>query len=320
MDIRSLLISDSPLGSPAAFAVLCGLATWLALQAFSPARPVRKVQDRLDGYLDAQDIVDQSDISEPFMARVILPLMRGLLRLLGRAAPGRAMEETRQMLEQAGRPGGLTVLDFWGLRLLASVCMGGYCFWMMSKSGAFTDALLGVAVGAGLGFMLPNFWLRGRIKKRANNITKALPNALDMLTIGVEAGLAFESAMVRVVERWDSDLSREFRRAIIEMRVGASREEALRRLAERADVPELRTFVAVLIQSTQLGVSITDVLHTQAAQIREKRRLRAEELARKAGVKIMIPLVFLILPAMFVVVLGPALPTIMGAFGNLGGG
>ncbi len=126
-----------------------------------------------------------------------------------------------------------------------------------------------------------------------------------MLTIGVEAGLAFESAMIRVGEKWDNVLTQEFRRAVAEMRVGMSREDALTRMAERCDVPELTTFVAVLVQSSQLGVSIAQVLHTQAADMRMKRRQRAEELARQAGIKMIIPLALFMLPALFVVILGP---------------
>ncbi len=141
-----------------------------------------------------------------------------------------------------------------------------------------------------------------------------------MLTISVEAGLAFESAMLRVAERWDNALTRELRRTVLEMRVGTPRDQALRRLTMRADVPELRTFVAVLIQSAQLGVSIADVLHSQAALIREKRRQRIEQLAHEASIKMLFPLVFLVFPALFVFILGPSIPRILQALGAASGG
>jgi len=231
------------------------------------------------------------------------------------------MEVTRRMLVQAGQPGGLTVLDFYGLRLLASLGVCGWWLWAMMGRLSAAKFLLGGGIAAGLGFLLPTLWLRGRVRRRKREIVRALPNALDMMTIGVEAGLAFESAMLRVTERWHNALTWELRRTVAEMRVGTPRDEALKRLASRTDVPDLRTFVAVLVQSTQLGVSIADVLHVQAAQIRQKRRLRAEELARQASVKMLFPLVFLIFPAMFVVILGPALPTIMRTLrGAVGGG
>jgi len=318
MDVQALLAVNGLPASPLAFAALAGLAVLFAWQAFRPAQPARQVRSRLDDYVEQGDTIEDADMDKPFMARAVMPLVYRLLRTVGRLAPTKSLESTRKLLLQAGQPGGLMVLDFYGLRLLAMVLVAGATMWITSKQMPFSKALLYTAIGGGIGFFLPLLWVRNTVSGRKREIMRSLPNALDMLTIGVEAGLAFESALLRVVERWDNALSQEFRRAIVEMRVGTPREEALERLAERADVPDLCTFVAVLVQSTQLGVSIADVLHIQAAQIREKRRLRAEELARQAGIKIMFPLVFFIFPSMFVVLLGPALPTMMETFANLG--
>jgi tight adherence protein C len=160
--------------------------------------------------------------------------------------------------------------------------------------------------------MLPKFWIRSKISSRRHQIARALPDALDMLTIGVEAGLAFESAMLRVGDQWNNALSQEFRRVVSEMRLGVQRNEALRRMADRNGVEDLNTFVAVLIQSNMLGVSIAQVLHGQAEQMRVKRRQMAEQQARQATVKIVVVLVFFIFPALFIVILGPAVPRIMG--------
>jgi len=319
MDLH-LLSSDGFVGPQLVFAVLCSLATYLVWLAFRPAQPARAIRHRLDGYLAEPDVVEEADMRRPFVARAILPLILRVLRLLGRLAPRRSMEATRKVLEQAGGASHLSVLDFYGLRLLATICLCGGWLWLASKRLPFTNILVGGLVAAGIGFLLPLFWMRSRAQQRKREIMRALPNALDMLTIGVEAGLAFESAMLRVVERWDNALSQEFRRALMEMRVGTTRNEALQHVSERTDVPDLHTFVAVLVQSTQLGVSIAKVLHVQAAQIREKRRLRAEEMGRKAGIKMMFPLVFLVFPSMFIVILGPALPRLMETFGSLGGG
>jgi tight adherence protein C len=167
-----------------------------------------------------------------------------------------------------------------------------------------------------VGFFLPAFWLRRRVRQRKHEIDRALPDALDMLTIGVEAGLAFESALLRVAEQWQNALTEEFRRAVREMQLGSAREEALRRMADRTGVESLGTFVAVLVQSTRLGVSIAQVLHTQAAQMRLKRRQLAEERARQASVKMVFPLVFLIFPAIFIIVLGPSVPEFLRVFGG----
>jgi tight adherence protein C len=140
------------------------------------------------------------------------------------------------------------------------------------------------------------------------------------LVTGATSGLGFEAAMLRVSAQWDNALTRAFRRAVAEMRVGTPRAEALQRMADRTGVQELRSFVAVLNQSTQLGVSIVDVLRGQAADLRERRRQRAEEIARQASVKMLFPLVFLIFPAIFVVILGPAVPAFIDLFAIMSGG
>jgi tight adherence protein C len=165
--------------------------------------------------------------------------------------------------------------------------------------------------------MLPKFWLGQQIKKRRNAIARALPDALDMLTIGVEAGLAFESALLRVGDQWDNELAQEFRRLVAEIRIGVPRNEALRHMADRCGVEDLRTFVAVLIQSNMLGVSIAQVLHTQADQMRLRRRQHAEEQAHAATVKIVLVLVGFIFPALFVVILGPTVPRIIEGLGAM---
>jgi tight adherence protein C len=174
------------------------------------------------------------------------------------------------------------------------------------------------ALLAGLvGYFGPSLWLRRRIGRRQNEIARALPDALDMMTVGVEAGLAFETALVKVGEQWDNALTHELQRAVVEMRVGTPRNEALQRMADRVGVPELNTFIAVLIQSHQMGVSIAEVLHAQAALMRERRRQRAEELARQAGIKMVFPLVFCIFPALLVVILGPSIPVFRAFIENI---
>jgi len=319
MDIGRLIQTGGFLWSPVTFAVLIGLATALVWLALAPARPRQVVRERLDDYLDRADVIEEEDMRRPFAARVLLPLLRRILRILGRLAPKRNMEMTRQMLVQADEPGGLTVLDFLGLRLLFVVLMGGGYFLLLGKTLPFSMALRNALIVGALGYFLPLFWLRRRVRRRQHEITRALPDALDMLTIGVEAGLAFESALLKVGERWNNALTREFHRAVAEMRVGTARDLALQRMADRTGVQDLGTFVAVLVQSSQLGVSIAQVLHTQAAQMRVKRRQRAEELARQAGVKMVFPLVFLIFPAMFVVVLGPGIPAMLSLMNRFTG-
>jgi tight adherence protein C len=311
-----LIALDSPLMTPQAFALLIGLATgclWLALTA---GKRGTRVGQRLEHLAPRAVSPEEERMQQPFAQRVLLPLVKRVLRGVGTLAPAQWVSATEQHLARAGRPGGFSAPDFVGVRILASILLSGIGLWLLGERLPLPNAVL-LAVGlGGIGLVLPGTWLSNRAEERQHEIERALPNALDMLTIGVEAGLAFESAMMRVEEQWDNALTREFRKAVLEMRVGTPREVALTRMAERADVPDLHTFVAVLVQSTRLGVSIARVLHSQAEIMRTKRRQRAEELARQAGVKMAFPLVFLILPAMFVIVLGPALPGLLKMFAN----
>ncbi len=320
MDISAWLQSSSPLWSPWAVAALVALASLMLWAAFAPAQPSATLRNRLNGYLDRQDVIVEAEMRRPFASRALSPLLRRLLRVLGGLAPRRSVEAADLLLRQAGQPMGLSALDFFGLRLLFVLLAGGLYFLAMRNNQAYGLVVRNSALVGGIGFFIPWLWLRSKANSRKSLILRALPDALDMLTISVEAGLAFESAMLRVGERWQNPLTQEFRRAVAEMRIGTPRDVALQRMAERTGVPDVRSFVAVLIQSSQLGVSIAQILHSQAEEMRVRRRQRAEELARQASVKMVFPLVFLIFPALFVVILGPAVPQIMSTLARVGGG
>ena len=312
MDAGRLLQTYGFLWSPLTFAVLSVLAVLLVWLALTPTRTRREVRDRLDGYIERGDTTQEMQHARPRAA--LAPALRGVLHRLGRLLPGGDAERTRQTLEEAGYPLGLGVLDFYGLRILLPLLFGGGYFLLFGRSQDTKSAFLVIAILLLVGYLLPGFWLKSRAKSRKHQMLLAFPDMLDMLTIGVEAGLGFESAMVRVSAKWDNPLTQEFRRAVGEMRIGLGRNEALNRMAQRVGLEDVKTFVSVLVQSSTLGVSIAQVLHNQAADVRTKRRVRAEELARKAGTKMMIPLVFLIFPTMFVVILGPAVPILAQTF------
>jgi tight adherence protein C len=280
---------------------------WLAL---APVRR-RQLDSRLQDYVQ-HDLAQTAELDQSFAQRVLAPGLRGVLRSLGALLPKRNLEKLRKLLVYAGEPGGLSALDFMGLRFIAALGLGASCFWGYARHQP-ANVLFSATLAAGfLGYMLPWLWLRGRARRRQREIQRALPDALDMLTIAVEAGLAFESGLLRVGEQWRNELSEEFRRVVGEMRMGVSRTSALERMVARTDVEELATFVAVLVQSTNLGVSIAQVLQTQAAQMRERRRQRAEEMARQASVKIVLVLVVFFFPVLFIVLLGPIVPQLMG--------
>jgi tight adherence protein C len=320
MEVLAAVERIGVIWSPGMFAGLVCVAILMSWMAFQPAPPRKDVRNRLSNYVDRDDVVIEQDMRQPFVSRAVFPIVRSLLRFLGRLLPNRNLEATRMQIQAAGNPGGLTPMDFYGVRVLAILFLAVVAFVVFSRGQPPLIILRNCGAAVVLGFWLPKFWLNNKAKKRRSQVQRALPDALDMLTIGVEAGLAFESAMVRVGEKWNNVLTQEFARAVAEMRVGMSREQALERMAERCHTPELTTFVAVLVQSSQLGVSIAQVLHAQADDMRLRRRQRAEELARQAGIKMIFPLALCILPSLFVVILGPSIPVFMNMFGSVGGG
>jgi len=170
---------------------------------------------------------------------------------------------------------------------------------------------------AALGFFLPELWLRGKINKRQDDIRKAMPDALDLLTICVEAGLGFDASMAKVYEKWDNPVAEGFGRVIREIQLGKLRRDSLKDMADRMGVSEMTSFIAAVIQSEQLGVSMSKVLRIQADQMRVKRRQHAEEQAHKAPIKMLIPMAILIFPSICIVLMTPAILMLLNS--TLGG-
>jgi tight adherence protein C len=311
VNVLGVLLAFMTAGSIALVAV--GLALFLE---------ERRVQERLFQYASRGVSLSDLEMERSLWQRVFAPAFARLTRKIASLAPQAMLARTRRHLELAGHPLGLRALDFVGLRVFLGLGTGVASLLFLGAVGiefgrAFVLAFL---LGA-LGFMLPVLWLGSKVKQRKQEILRALPDALDLLTISVEAGLGFDAALAKVTEKWDNALTREFARVLAEIRVGKLRREALRDMAERVEVPELKSFVAAIVQADQLGVSIGRVLHVQAAQMRLRRRQRAEEIARQAPVKMLLPLVFLIFPALFLVLLGPAFISIKnsGVLGMMGG-
>jgi tight adherence protein C len=292
---------------------ILGGVIWITM----PKRNAISIESRLANFAERPRTLEELELQQPFADRVLKPIVAGITRALGRLTPAQGMEKVRQQLVLAGNPYNMGTSEFMGARMMAMVMLGGAAFGLSILMGAEPmGMLLYPAVMALVGYLLPVFWLRGRIKKRQKIILKTLPDAIDLMTISVEAGLAFDGAMQRVAEKWNNALSWEFQRALSEMRVGKSKREALHELVQRTGVPDLSTFVASIVQADQLGVSISKVLRIQSEQMRIRRRQRAEEQAHKAPILMMIPMVFLIFPATYIVILGPAVPKIMQAFAN----
>ena len=282
-----------------------------------PKQNVVSIESRLTTFAERPRTLEELELEQPFYERVVKPLVAGITRRLGKLTPSQGVEKIRTQLVLAGNPYNMGTAEFTGMRIMAAVLLGIAAFAICLIIAAPILQILmytaGMTVG---GYLLPVFWLGKRIKARQKIILKTLPDAIDLMTISVEAGLAFDGAMQRVAEKWDNALSNEFARAIAEMRVGKTKRDALKELVARTGVPDLSTFVASIIQADQLGVSIAKVLRIQSEQMRIRRRQRAEEQAHKAPILMMIPLVFLVFPATYIVILGPAVPKMMSAFGG----
>ncbi len=270
------------------------------------------LQARLAEYALRGEMASLEDIelSQPLTERVIFPMARKLGQFALRFTPQNAIQNTAHRLELAGNPRGLDPTVFWASRFVAAAIIGGLIAFLMTiglPSWTWSRKFILIALFAVFGFYLPELLLTSKIQRRQKEIRKAMPDALDLLTICVEAGLGFDGAMAKVYEKWDNELAVAFGRVLREIQLGKLRREALRDMAERMGIPEMTSFVAAVIQSEQLGVSMAKVLRIQADQMRVKRRQRAEEEAHKAPIKMLIPMAVLIFPSICIVLMTPAI-------------
>jgi tight adherence protein C len=269
------------------------------------------LQARLEEFAERGEAVnlEEIELSQPLGDRILLPIARKLGEMALKFTPQNAVQGTSRKLELAGNPGGLDPTIFLAMRM-AGISLGVLVLLveMIAPEGSFLNGkglLYGLPAG-GLGFFLPELWLSSKISRRQQSIRRAMPDALDLLTICVEAGLGFDAAMAKVHEKWDNELGEALGRVIREVQLGKLRKDALRDMAERVGLPEMTSFVAAVVQSEQLGVSMSKVLRIQADQMRMKRRQYAEEEAHKAPLKMLIPMAFLIFPSICIVLLTPA--------------
>jgi tight adherence protein C len=278
---------------------------------FGRRQQVDAVSNRLAQFTERSMSLEELELQLPFRQRVIAPILNNVFAKLGKAA--KSNDKLRVNLMLAGNPGNLTPAMFTGMRLVLMVGLFGMVALVGTLGGwAAGDLIKWSGVSGGIGYLLPATWLGRQIKKRQKLILKALPDALDLLVISVTAGLGFDAALQRVAEKWDNELCTEFRRALSDIRLGTARHDAFRAMTVRCGVDDLATFVSAVIQADQLGVSMGKMLKIQADQLRLRRRQRAEEEAQKAPIKMLFPLVFLIFPSLFVVILGPAVPRLLG--------
>jgi tight adherence protein C len=284
-------------------AVLLVIAGIRAPQASDP------ISDRLAEYSSREEpmSLEEIELSQRFYERIILPIFNSVGQLASRFTPQATLESARSRLETAGNPMSMDPAFFLAMRFVLAVVFGGGLFLVFTLSGRKWLTGLGIsALFMIIGYMFPSMWLSSRISARQKSVFRAMPDALDLLTICVEAGLGFDSAMKKVHEKWEDELALEFGRVLQEINLGKLRREALKDMAERLQVSELTSFVAAVIQSEQLGVSMAKVLRIQSDQMRVRRRQIAEEEAHRAPIKMIFPIALLIFPSILMILLGPA--------------
>jgi tight adherence protein C len=265
---------------------------------------VRESLRRLEGY-QIQDVRDQEMLA-PISERVFTPLLEGLTGVARRFTPAGFGEGIASKLVLAGSPPNLNVDKILVMKLLGIVSVILWAPLVIGLGFSGFMAIVAIALLWGASFLYPDVLVNRKIDDRQKEISRKLPDILDLLVISVEAGLGFEQALDRTCTAVPGALSDEFRRMLHEIRIGSSRADALRAMADRTDVSELRAFILAMLQADTFGVSISRLLRAQADEMRIRRRLRAQELAQKAPVKMLFPLVFCIFPSIFVVILGPA--------------
>ena len=303
---------------PIIVAVAAAIAILLIFAGLAGSRPVDPVQARLTqlGTMQAKNL-EELELQQPFLERTLKPFAQRLSGFVSRMTSSSFTDRTEKRLALAGNPGDLRVADWLGIKAIVAAVAAGIFFLLFGLlAGQILQGIAMAAVGLLFGYVFPEFWLGGKVKARQKAILLQIPDALDLLTISVRAGLGFDAALGKVVEKMKGPLVDEFRRALAEVRVGKARRDALRDIMPRTEVVPLSNFIGAIIQAEQLGVSISKVLQVQSEQLRIERRQRAEEMAAKAPIKMLFPLVGCIFPSLFIVILGPAIILIIENLGN----
>jgi tight adherence protein C len=257
----------------------------------------------------------QRELDRPFSERVLDPLAERFTAIGRRFTPEERVARIRRRLDLAGNPDGWDADRVLGLKALAAL-VGALLGLVLPPVLGFGPVVtvVCVVVGCAVGWVGPALWVYQVGYDRSQRVRRELPDALDLLTISVESGLAFDAGLAQVARRTTGPLAQEFFRVLQEMQIGTGRVQAMRALGERTDVPELKSFVGAMIQADAFGIPISGVLRVQAKEMRVKRSQRAEELAQKVPVKILFPLIFCIMPCLFLVIMGPAVITVLDNF------
>jgi tight adherence protein C len=292
----------------------------IVLVAMAVGRPQPQGMHRSLAVLEAMSTAPSEltkDLDKPFGERILAPLQARALTVGKRFTGADSTTRIQHKLDLAGNPPKWNPDRVIAFKVIGAVLglVIGFLITQLLGAGA-SMRILGSGAGLLVGFMAPNLYLYQTAYDRAAKMQRELPDAIDLMTISVESGLGFDAALQQVANNTEGPLADEFARVLREMQIGQSRSDALRNLGERTSVPEVRTFVSAMVQADAFGIPIAQVLRVQSSEIRVKRRQRAEEKAQQVPVKITIPLIFTILPCLFIAVMGPAAISIMDSFGG----
>ena len=256
-----------------------------------------------------------TELNQPLFTRVLRPMLDSMGKTMIKITPGELLASLENKIVKAGNPGRMSLKDWLNIQALLVIVLpvitllAGRFFNM-----AAGNLLLFILAEVALGFVLPGFILGKLMTARQTIILNSLPDVIDLLTVSVEAGLGFDGALLKVVDKKPGPLAAEFEKVLQEIKVGRQKKDALKDMSQRIGLQDLTTFIGAIIQADQFGVGIANVLRIQAEQIRQKRKQRAQEKAMKAPVKMLIPMVVFIFPTLFIVLLGPVLIQIIEQF------
>ena len=301
------------------FGVSIALISLRVFKSDSLSQRIQEFVDTEDNISDSGDdiIAVRDRLEGSLFTRTIVPRFKTIIMFLGQFAPKRSVNELNRNLSIAGNPFGMHALEFNGIQLVLFLLGLIFVLLVNINTYIYPQYKLITSFAVMVIFLLgPYVWLRSRVRSAKDIIRREFPDILDMLSVCAYAGLGFDQALQRVAESLHSVLGNEIRRTVQEMELGSTRAEALRNLANRLDVNELSSFVAIIIQAENLGMRIADVLHAQAGQMRVLRQYRAKETANKLPAKMLFPLAIFILPALFAVIFAPVIPALLDLFNN----
>ncbi len=283
-----------------------------------------KVTSRLEHYVTPKQGLTSSvllakimprEISGSLFQRIFPPFFSKIAGFFTNMTPKTQLTKLDHDLVIAGNPGGLRAGGYFGIQVLVFIVgtLIAILFVTSSKTLDFFTFSIGAFIVL-IAFLLPKYWLNGRVRKVKDEIRRGLPDALDMLSVCASAGMGFDQSLQKISIYWHSKLGDELKRTIHEMEMGVTRSTSLQNLADRLKVDELTSFIGIIIQAEKMGMSYAEVLHSQAVQMRILRQYRAREIANKLPAKMIVPLALFIFPALIAVILGPVIPTLASLF------